>query len=154
MILMAKVLKAKRVDDIPERRLNAFWQEIDIDGNHTVDFKEFFAFYIRNFDSADDGLTLTVKRPSKECDFGASKPVEKTDGIHNFYRNLGSNRIHRARVSSGAPVKMEEFQYKVETEMRKSMIEDDSVSEHSSLFEGSGLMVDEGEDEHQLDDDD
>jgi len=48
--LLYKLMKVPKEVEIPARRLQHFWQEIDIDGSGSVCFAEFLQWYIKYFD--------------------------------------------------------------------------------------------------------
>jgi len=48
--LLYKLMKVPAEEEIPARRLQHFWREIDIDGNGSVCFAEFLQWYIKYFD--------------------------------------------------------------------------------------------------------
>jgi hypothetical protein len=75
--LLCELLKAKS-EDIPDRRLNQLWGEIDADKSGCVDFEEFLEWYTKYFVDGDAGV-------------GGGNPMEQ------FYAGYGSNRMTTAR---------------------------------------------------------
>jgi len=75
--LISVLLKAKP-EDIPERRMQQLWAEIDSDKSGNVDFEEFLEWYAKYF--LDDG----------QSNIGGN-PMEQ------FYAGFGKQRMSRAR---------------------------------------------------------
>ena len=52
--MMYKLLRCSSRSDLPTNRMLRFWQEVDKDGNGSVDFSEFADWYFKYFAHAED----------------------------------------------------------------------------------------------------
>lgn len=96
--MMRNVIGVSDATDLPKDRMSRFWNEMDIDGNGTVDFDEFTTWYLKYFTSKNPhGDVLDAFYASYSPDVQRSKHFE--DRAQDRDDNLIS-RMPRSRLTT------------------------------------------------------
>lgn len=87
--MMSNLMGVASSGDIPSNRMHRFWNEIDADGNGTVDFEEFTNWYLKYFPDEQSGGI-------QEAFYASYSPdVQRRKTVHEAQR-AEENRLARA----------------------------------------------------------
>mmetsp|Transcript_772 Transcript_772/g.1465 ORF Transcript_772/g.1465 Transcript_772/m.1465 type:complete len:370 (+) Transcript_772:81-1190(+) len=79
-MMMYKLLRCSSKDDLPTNRLQRFWQEVDKDGNGSVDFAEFVDWYFKYFALAHESGPIEAFYASFMPDVQRGNTLEALSG--------------------------------------------------------------------------